>query len=145
MAYWLADQLGDPALPEARRKALGATLAGAAPMLRAGSEGLVPFTVAASVRRNAARLAEAKRYERERVASAGILDALLAAHEDDAVHACLRELGVHSPDVAAWLEELERRGRPELRNALAEAETGGPALERLLRVVLFATGRRTGG
>lgn len=41
--------------------------------------------------------------------------------------------------------ELERRGRPELRNALAEGGAGGPALERLLMVVLFATGRRTAG
>lgn len=145
MAYWIADQLGDTELAEARRNTLLATLRGVAPMLRGAAEGLVPFSVAETVRRNGERLLEAQRYERERVASAGILEALLAAHADDAVHSCLRELEQHSPDVAAWLSELERRGRPELRNALAEGGAGGPALERLLMVVLFATGRRTAG
>lgn len=144
MAYWIADQLGDAGLPESRRKAMTATLRGVASALRAGAEGVVAFSVAATVRRNGALLAEAQSYERERVASDGILEALLAGHEDEAVHACLREIGEHSPDVAAWLEELERRGRPELRNALREKNgTTRTALERLLTVVLFATKRRS--
>jgi hypothetical protein len=142
MAYWIADQLGDASLPEPRRKAMTATLKGVASALRAGAEGMVAFSVAATVQRNGALLAQAQGYERERVASDGILEALLAGHEDEAVHACVREIGEHSPDVAAWLEELERRGRPELRNALREHGKTRTALERLLTVVLFATNRR---
>lgn len=143
MAYWIADQLGDGELGDLRRNALTATLRAVAPALRAGADGLVQFTVAAAVRRNGALLEEALGYERARVESGGILEALLQAHEDEAVHACLREIGEHSPEIAAWLGELERRGRPELRNALREPGRSGPALERLLTVVQLATTRRS--
>jgi hypothetical protein len=144
MAYWMADQLGNPELPPVRRRAFAATLSGVAPALRGAAEELLPFAVAASVRRNGVLLAEARSYERARVAAGAVLDALLLGHEDDAVQNCLRDIGAHSGDVAGFLAELERRGRKELRNALEEQGDGTAveALGRLLRVVLFAAGRR---
>ncbi|MBK7585640.1 MAG: hypothetical protein IPI67_36325 [Myxococcales bacterium] len=150
MAYWIADQLGDPALSEATRAQLRAAVQAAAPILRRASEGLHAFSVASAVRRNGAIMGGAQRSESARVRRGAVLDALLEAQVDGAVHATITEVSVHSPHVAAWLEELERRGRPELRNALAEcgADTPGAggagvsteaALRRLLAVVLLAT------
>lgn len=118
MAYWIADQLGDEALPEPRRSALRAAVRAAAPVLRASAETLGAYTVALAVRRNGEIMAQAQRSEQEKVPAGRLLDALLEAHEDEAVHATVRQVGLHSPDVAQWLEELERRGRPELRKAL---------------------------
>lgn len=149
MAYWIADQLGDAALPEARRTALRAAVHAAGPLLRGAADGVATFLVTAAVQRNGSIMAQAQRSERERLPAGGTLDALLEAHEDEAVHATLRQVRLHSADVASWLEELERRGRAELRNALraaasdGEAGTENEALRRLLALVLFATGRRT--
>ena len=103
----------------------------------------------AAVRRNGHIMSQAQRSERERLPAGGTLDALLEAHEDEAVHATLRQVRMHSSEVASWLDELERRGRAELRNALraaaddSEAASENDALRRLLALVLFATGRRS--
>ena len=90
---------------------------------------------------------ESQRAEHRRLKPGAVLDALLEAHEDDAAHLTIQQVELHSPDLASWLAELERRKRPELRNALracGEAPwrpaVGAPqdALRRLLVVVSFA-------
>jgi len=148
MAYWIADQLGDESLPDYRRTALRAAVRATAPLLRGCAEALGAFTLALAVRRNGEIMAEAQRSEQQKVPAGRLLDALVEAHEDEAVGATVRQIGVHSPDVAAWLEEMERRGRSELRKALracATSTNGGSefdrdhAMKRLLAVVQFGT------
>jgi hypothetical protein len=143
MAYWIADQLADPALADHRRTGLRAAVRSVAPILRNAGEGsMSPFIVSATVRRNSAIMLEAQRSERERLPEGNLLAALLETHEDEAVHATVAQIRLHSSETASWLEELERRGRPELRNALrlpGNADKPSEALRRLLAIVLFAT------
>lgn len=147
MAYWIADQLGNPDLSEAERASLRSGISGALPHLRGSMPGLRAWAVAAAVRRNGVLLAAAERAERERMKPSAMLDALLEAHEEEATQLTIRQVELHSPELAAWLAELERRGRPELRAALRacgdeswqpEVEDPGDALRRLLVLVLFA-------
>jgi len=143
MAYWIADQLADTLLPDHRRTTLRAAIRSVAPILRNAGEGAMsPFIVSATVRRNSAIMLEAQRSERERLPEGNLLAALMETHEDEAVHATLAQIRLHSSETASWLEELERRGRPELRNALrapGSSETPSEALRRLLALVLFAS------
>jgi hypothetical protein len=147
MAYWIADQLGDPNLPDAQRRALASAVRGALPFLRGPIEGAGVWAVASAVRSNGAIMLESQRAERRRLAPGGVLDALLEAHEDAAAHNTIQQVALHSPELASWLDELERRKRPELRNALKACGESGwrptpgepeDALRRLLVLVSFA-------
>ena len=147
MAYWIADQLGDPGLPDTQRRALRSAVGGALPFLRGSLEGAGVWAVASAVRRNGAIMVEAQRSEQRRLAQGAVLDALLEAHEDDAAHLTIQQVELHSPELASWMAELERRKRPELRNALKAcgAQPWRPAqgarddaLRRLLVLVSFA-------
>ncbi len=147
MSYWIADQLGNPTLPDAQRHALSAAIRGAMPVLRGSLEGGALWAVASAVRRNGAIMMNAERRERGRLDEGPSLEAFLEALEDGAAHHTIQEVELHSPDLAAWLTEIERRKRPELRNALRACglapwdpvATGREdALRRLLLLVTFA-------
>jgi hypothetical protein len=142
LAYFIADQLGDPTLPEAQRRALRAAVESALPVLRRGDVAGGAWAVASAVRRNGAIMLEAQRAEHRRFEPGAVLDALLEAHEDEAAHRTIEQIRHHSPELGDWLEELERRSRPELRGALracGEAPwTANDALRRLLVLVAFA-------
>ncbi len=147
MAYWIADQLGNPDLPEAERASLRSAVHGALPHLRGSIPSLRAWAVAAAVRRNGALLSAARSAEQKRMKPGAMLDAVLDAHEEEATQLTIRQVELHSPELGAWLSELERRGRPELRSALKacgdaawkpEADDPHDALRRLLVLVLFA-------
>ncbi len=149
-AYWFADQLESTELPEARRASFRAAIKRASSMLANDVPELTTWVVATAVRCHGALMVEVHDNEKRRIRPGGILDALLDGHTEQAVHDTLEQVSVHNPKAAAWLWELERRGRSELRTALAACgktpwQPDDPehreALRRLLALVLFATER----
>jgi hypothetical protein len=147
ISYFIADLLGDPGLSDAQRRGLRSAVESALPMLRRADPAAGAWAVACAVRRNGGIMLEVQRAERRRFEPGAVLDALLEAHEDEAAHLVIEEVRLHSAELGSWLEELERRKRPELRNALravSEAPwapaSAGPndALRRLLVLVAFA-------
>ncbi len=150
LAYWFADQLANTELSEERRTQLSMSVKRASSMLSGDAPELVSWVVACAVRCNGALLLKAHDDEKARIKPGGVLDALLDGHTEQAVADTLARVQAHHPKAAEWLGELERRGRPELRNALQACgkrpwEPDDPAhreaLRRLLALVLFATER----
>ena len=149
-AYWFADQLESSELSEARRASFRAAIKRASSMLANDVPELTTWVVATAVRCHGALMVEAHEAEKRRIRPGGVLDALLDGHTEQAVHDTLEQVQAHNPKAAAWLRELERRGRSELRTALAACgktpwQPDDPehreALRRLLALVLFATER----
>lgn len=152
LAHWYADQLANPELSEERRAQLAMSVRRASSMLSGDLPELVSWVVACAVRCHGALLIKAHEDEKARIKPGGVLDALLDGHTEQAVADTVARVQAHHPKAAAWLSELERRGRPELRNALgacgrAPWQPDEPehreALRRLLALVLFATERVT--
>jgi hypothetical protein len=150
LAYWFADQFENPELPQARRLAMHAATKRAVQMLVADVPEMSTWVVATAVRCHGALMVQAQLHEKQRIVPGAVLDALLEAQTEQAVHDTMEQVQAHSPAVAAWLSELERRGRSELRNALAACGAAPfdptdhahhEALRRLLALVLFATER----
>lgn len=154
LAYWFADQFENPALSDARRVAMQAATKRAVRMLVADVPEMATWVVATAVRCHGALMVQAHDHEKKRIHPGAVLEALLDAHTEQAVHDTLEQVQTHSPAIAAWLRELERRGRSELRVALSacgatpfqpQDEAHREALRRLLALVLFATERAAPG